>query len=71
MTRTSSEIVFTDLDIMLLRAGAPTRFDSPYWTERKVDWSVVRDVFISPVTRLIRAGFRMIPCPQASGTQAA
>lgn len=63
MTRNNQINGYTELDIMLLRAGAPTRFDSPYWTERKVDWSAIRDVFITPITATIRAGIRMIPRP--------
>ena len=71
MTRNTHINGYTELDIMLLRAGAPTRFDSPYWTERKVDWSAVRDVFITPITSMVRAGIRMIPRPQAQNALAA
>ena len=54
MTRNSAIKGYTELDIMLLRAGAPTRFDSPYWTTRKIDWSALSDVFIAPVLKLAK-----------------
>lgn len=41
MTRNTNVNGYTELDIMLLRAGAPTRFDSPYWTKREVNWGAL------------------------------
>lgn len=71
MTRNSQVNGYTELDIMLLRAGAPTRFDSPYWTKREVDWSAFHEVFISPVTTMIRKLITLIPRPHGQTALAA
>lgn len=53
MTRNTKIAGYTELDILMFQAGAPIRFDSPYWTKREVDWSVVKEIFIKPVLALV------------------
>jgi len=52
MTRNTKIQGYTELDILMFQAGAPTRFDSPYWTVRKVDWSAVGETLVKPAYRL-------------------
>ena len=68
MTRTTKVKGYTELDIMLLRAGAPTRFDSPYWTKREVNWGAFFTVINSGVKSATKTIRNMIPTGQ---TQAA
>ena len=68
MTRTNAYNGYTELDIMLLRAGAPTRFTSPYNTSpylagRHVDWHAFHLAFISPLITLINKATETITTP--------
>ena len=52
MTRNTKISGYTELDILMFQAGAPTRFDSPYWTKREIDWGVVWSALITPISKL-------------------
>ena len=54
MTRNTKIQGYTELDVLMFQAGAPTRFDSPYWTKREVDWSAVSASFVTPIATALR-----------------
>ena len=63
MTSNTNPHGFTDLDIMLMRAGAPTRFDSPYWTKREVDWAALAATTKAAMRKAADAIANLIPAP--------
>ena len=63
MTTNTNPHGFTDLDIMLMREGAPTRFDSPYWTTREVDWHALAATTKAAMRKVADAFGNLIQAP--------
>lgn len=63
MTINTNPHGFTELDIMLMRAGAPTRFDSPYWTSREIEWAALAATTKAAMRKAADAIGKLIPAP--------